>query len=160
VESAAMILRVAVCAASAGLLLSGTLGSTPLLADCDSTAPALTAFAFDPMSIDTTLASQPVSCDMTLTDTLSGVAGATCRFTSPDGHYVKSCTASAPATGTPQNGIWSCVVTIPRFAQSGVWTAGLTVVDAVGNRADINPSAGGSPSLLTITSDPDLSRPR
>ncbi|HJQ99896.1 MAG TPA: hypothetical protein VJ826_16390 [Candidatus Polarisedimenticolaceae bacterium] len=134
-------------------------GTTIARADCDTTAPALTAFNFTPTSINTTSASQTVTCTMTLTDALSGVASATCSFTSPDLLHQQSCSAAAPTTGTPQNGTWSCLITFPRYAPSGTWTAGVLATDAVGNLTSVDPNDQGLPSLLTVTSDPDTVAP-
>jgi hypothetical protein len=143
------------------LLVLGGLGASVVRADCDTTAPALTGFSFTPSTINTTSASQTVTCNMTLTDALSGVTGPSCTFTSSDTNYRQSCSAAAPTSGTPQNGTWSCVITFPRYSQSGVWTAGVTAPDAVGNTSPgpIDPGTLGFPSMLTITSDPDLVSP-
>ncbi len=146
-------------AAFAAVFCLAGLGMTPAQAVCDTTAPALTAFSFTPSTINTTSASQTVTCNMTLTDALSGVASASCLFVSPNSDYSQSCNATAPTSGTPQNGVWSCVITFPRYSQSGVWTAFVTTPDAVGNSASIDPSLDGFPSNLTITSDPDLVAP-
>jgi len=148
-------------AAIAAALCFAGLSATPIQAVCDTTAAALTGFNFSPSSINTTLASQTVTCNMTLTDALSGVASATCAFTSPDLQYRQSCTAAAPTSGTPQNGTWSCVITFPRYSQSGVWTARVSAPDAVGNTGfgPIDPSSGGFASTLTVTSDPDIVAP-
>ena len=128
-------------------------------AQCDTTAPALTGFSFTPSSVDTTLASRTVTCNMTLTDALSGVVSAGCRFTTSDFLHTASCSSAAPTSGTPQNGVWSCVVTLPRYAPSGIWDASVTASDAVGNDANIDPSVDGFPSMLSVTSDPDLVAP-
>jgi hypothetical protein len=98
---------------------------------------------------------------MTLTDALSGVASATCTFATSDQAYRQSCTAAAPTSGTPQNGTWSCVITFPRYSQSGVWTATVSAPDAVGNAGlgPIDPSDQGFSSTLTVTSDPDVVTP-
>jgi hypothetical protein len=141
-------------------MLAG-LSSTPGRADCDTTAPALTGFSFTPTAINTTAASQTVTCNMTLTDNLSGVTNPSCTFTSPDTNYRQSCSAAAPTSGTPLNGTWSCVITFPRYSQSGVWTATVTAADAVGNSGlgPIDPSTLGLPSMLTVTSSPDVIAP-
>ena len=147
--------------ALAAVLCFAGLSATPVRAACDTTAAALTGFNFSPSSINTTLASQNVTCNMTLIDALSGVASATCTFTSPDLQYRQSCTAAAPTSGTPQNGTWSCVITFPRYSQSGVWNASVSAPDAVGNSGfgPIDPSDGGFASTLTVTSDPDIVAP-
>lgn len=142
------------------VLLLGGLGGSAARAACDTTAPALTAFSFTPSAINTTAASQSVTCTMTLADALAGVASATCAFTASDMIHRQSCTAAAPTSGTPQNGTWSCVVPFPRYAQSGAWTASVTATDAVGNGVfPIDPLLQGFPSTLTVTSTPDLIAP-
>ncbi len=146
-------------AALATLLCLAGLGRTPAQAVCDTTAPALTAFSFTPLAINTTAASQTVTCNMTLTDALSGVTSASCLVLSPGSVYSQSCNAAALTSGTPQNGVWSCVITFPRYSQSGVWTAIVSAPDAAGNSASIDPSLDGFPSALTITSDPDIVAP-
>ncbi len=148
-------------ASFAALFCLAGLSATPVEADCDTTAAALTGFTIAPSTINTTSASQTVTCNMTLTDALSGVASATCTFTSPDSAYRQSCTAVAPTSGTPQNGVWSCVITFPRYSQSGTWTAGVSAPDAVGNTGfgPIDPSTLGFPSTVTVTSDPDIVAP-
>ncbi|HEX4824430.1 MAG TPA: hypothetical protein VFV19_08960 [Candidatus Polarisedimenticolaceae bacterium] len=133
--------------------------SARALAQCDTTPPALTAFTFSPASIDTTLASQSVMCSMTLTDSPAGTASATCAFTAPDFVHRASCTATTPSSGTVTSGTWSCTVIVPRYSPSGVWTASVTPIDAVGNSASINPAMSGFSSMLTVTSDPDTVAP-
>lgn len=131
----------------------------PARAQCDTSPPALAGFSFNPSSINTTLSSQTVTCTMTLTDALSGVASATCAFTAPDFFHRASCSASLPTSGTPQNGVWSCTMTVPRYSPSGTWTASVSATDYVGNTAQLNPALGGFPTSLTVTSDPDTVAP-
>ena len=130
-----------------------------VLAQCDTTPPALTGFSFSPASIDTTLAAQSVTCNMTLTDAPAGVASATCAFTAPDMFHRASCTATSPSSGTTSNGTWSCSISVPRYSPSGVWTAAVSAVDTVGNSANLNPATSGFPSMLSVTSDPDTVAP-
>lgn len=148
-------------AAFAAVFCLAGLGWTPVLALCDTAAPELTGFSFTPSTINTTSVSQTVTCNMTLTDALSGVASASCAFTSPDQLYQQSCTAAAPSSGTPQNGVWSCVISFPRYSPSGPWTASVSAPDAVGNTGfgPIDPSDLGFPSTLSIASDPDVLAP-
>jgi len=146
---------IAIRVAVAALLFLTGFGGSALLAECDTSVPVLTGFSFNPPAVDTSAGPQNVTCSMTLEDPLSGVANAVLEFTSPDGNSRQSCTAAAPASGTRQNGTWSCVVTLPRYAPAGVWTADGLATDAVGNLALINPASGGFPSLLTVASDSD-----
>lgn len=144
---------------SLAAVLFAAVSWSPARAVCDTTAPDLTGFSFSPSSINTTSASATVACNMTLTDDLSGVATATCSFTAPDFFHSASCSATSPSSGTPLNGVWSCNVTVPRYAIAGTWTASVTATDAVGNTAPLDPSTSGFPSILTVTSDPDTIAP-
>jgi hypothetical protein len=155
-----MKLRESNRAVFAALLLLAGLQWTSVSADCDTTAPVLTAFSFAPTPIDTTLASRTVTCNMTLVDALAGVTSPSCVFTSPDMLHRQSCTAAAPTSGTAQNGVWTCVITFPRYSPSGVWTAIVSAQDAVGNGTfPIDPSLQGLPSMLTVVSNPDSIAP-
>jgi hypothetical protein len=144
---------------SAFLLVAG-LAVAPLQADCDTTAPVLANFSFTPTAIDTTLASQNVTCTITLTDALSGVTGPSCTFTNSDQLHQQSCNATL-TSGDSHVGIWSCVITFPRYTPSGQWTASVTAPDAVGNTGlgPIYPEDQGLPFLLTVTSNSDLIAP-
>jgi hypothetical protein len=154
---------------AAGVVFAALAGfaSTPLFAACDTTAPVLTGFNVGPSSIDTTSSSQTVTCSMTLTDDLSGVGAFSCELappaTSNEKFILPYCTALAPSSGTPRNGVWSCTITLPRYSHSGVWTVRQAFAqDAVGNPIVYTASqlaALGYPSSLTVTSDADNSPP-
>ena len=142
---------------------------TPLFAACDTTTPVLTAFSISPATIDTTLSSQDVTFSMTVTDDLSGVANAEFAITAPATTTEKfvtpppNCIAYAPSSGTPRSGVWSCVITIPRYSHAGTWTiVQAYATDGVGNHFAYNASALtalGFPSTVTVTSDPDTLPP-
>jgi len=144
---------------SLAFALFAVASASPVHAVCDTTAPDLTGFSFSPSSINTTSASATVNCNMTLIDDLSGVASATCSFTAPDFFHSASCSASSPSSGTPLNGVWSCAITVPRYALDGDWTASVTAIDAVGNTGYLDPLSSGFASTLAVTSDPDLLAP-
>jgi hypothetical protein len=129
------------------------------LADCDIAAPVLTAFTIVPSSVNTTATSQIVTCNMTFTDNLSGVASAECGFTPPGANYEEVCDATAPSSGTALNGVWSCSINVPRYAPAGIWTADVSAVDAVGNQALIDLTETAFPYMLSVTSDPDTVAP-
>jgi hypothetical protein len=152
-----------------GVVLAALAGfaRTPLFAACDTTAPVLTGFNVGPSTIDTTSSSQDVTCSLTVTDDLSGVAGFSCQLAPPPPEGPKfqrpHCIATAPTSGTPRNGVWSCVMTMPRYSHAGVWTVSQVVaLDAVGNKIVYTSSqlvGLGYPSSLTVTSDPDTLPP-
>jgi len=133
----------------------------PAQAQCDTVEPAFTAFGFTPNAINTTAASANVTCTITVTDALSGVATAGCMFQSPSFQHTASCSSAAPISGTRQNGVFSCVVTLPRYAESGTWLANLSATDQVGNAAQLSwfQFPVGFPMNLSVTSDPDLAAP-
>jgi hypothetical protein len=147
-------LVVAALAAFAGSAL-------PASAQCDTADPAFTSFGFAPTAINTTAASQNVTCTIAATDALSGASQVGCYFMSPSFQKTVACTGSMLTSGTPQNGVWSCTATFPRYSETGTWKAGLTASDAVGN--DISLSffqlPVGFPTDLTVTSDPDVVAP-
>ena len=144
---------------SSALLL--TLAAGPARAQCDTVEPAFTAFGFTPSSVNTTAAAVPVTCTITVTDALAGVASAGCMFQSPTFQHTASCSSAAPTSGTRQNGVFSCVVTLPRYAESGTWLANLSATDQVGNEAQLSwfQFPVGFPMNLSVTSDPDLAAP-
>ena len=141
------------------------LASSPVLAECDTAPPTFTAFSFTPSSVNTTASSQNVTCTMTVTDPLSGADSVGCTFYSPSFAKVVSCAATTPSSGTPQNGTFSCVVTLPRYAEAGSWAAALSADDVVGNSRSLNSVFDplnwppGFPTTLTVTSDPDTVPP-
>jgi len=133
-----------------------TLASAPV----DSTAPVVTDFDFNPKSVDTATGSAIVSCTIDVTDDLSGVKYVVCDFNSPSFIQGQSCTAEAPASGTPSNGTYSCSVAIPHSSEGGIWKAEIEVYDSVGNAlqadsatlatlgfpTDLDVACGGGPS--------------
>ena len=134
-------------------------GLAPVRAACDTTPPALTDFSFTPSSIDTTTAAQNVTCNMTVTDDLAGVTAATCTFLSPSFVQSRSCTATTPSSGTPTSGVFSCVISFPRYAAAGIWMAQVVLADGVTNSQAIFPQFQALPFQLTVTSDPDTIAP-
>lgn len=141
------------------VVLCGMGAVVPALALCDTTAPNLTGFSFTPTSINTTSASQTVTCNMTVTDDLAGVSEATCTFQPPTFFPSRSCTATAPSSGTTTNGTYSCVITFPRYSAAGTWTAQVHLSDAVTNQKTVFPQFQGLPFQLSVTSDPDTIGP-
>ena len=149
--------------ACALLLVALGWGAAPVLADCDVAPPQLIDFDFSPAVIDVSAGPTGVTCDITLTDTLSGVAEATCSFRAPGFLQFQSCTATAPSVGDRNNGIFSCTVAIPRYAESGTWRASLTAVDETGNVLAVSDAELEFllmlPVNLTVASIPDVTPP-
>jgi hypothetical protein len=120
--------------------------------DPDTVAPALGTFSLVPGSVNVSASSQTVVCNMALTDAKSGVAIASCQLAAPDSEQTAACGSSAPASGTRNNGTFSCTLTIPRFADAGTWIPQVLAIDQAGNF----PAAPYMPaSSLTVTSSPE-----
>lgn len=128
-------------------------------ADCDTLAPSLASFSFTPSSVNVSSADRTVACTMVLTDALSGVDFVSVSFGSPSGNQGQACLASAPASGTPNNGTYQCTVTIPKWSEAGTWTtAAISIRDEVGNVRVLATSdliAAGFPTNLGVTANPD-----
>jgi hypothetical protein len=156
-----MCTRAAIRVALAFLTLIASVGMSARAA-CDTAYPVLTNLSLSPLTVDTTLSSQQVTCSMTLTDDLSGVASTTCQISPSPIANVKfdspSCTLTAPSSGTPRNGVWSCGMTLPRYSHSGVWTVTkATAVDGAGNAFSF---IGQSVfPTVSVISDPDTTPP-
>ncbi len=127
----------------------------------DVVAPAITAFSFTPTSVNVSSGSAVVTCNATITDALSGVNFFNCAFgadtpTPSEDTHGMGCNAMAPTTGTRNNGTWSCSITVPRYAQSGNWTASAFVFDNMNNFTTTTPAP---PPKLVVTSTPDVTPP-
>lgn len=137
---------------------------TPSVADCDAAAPALTGFDFSPKLIDVGSGPESVTCEMSLTDDVSGVSEVTCTFISPTFVQQRSCTAQAPSSGTRLDGTFSCTVEFPEHVDAGTWSVNaVTAVDAVGRVRSVSTfelqSQGFPTSLSVVSPTPDLSGP-
>jgi hypothetical protein len=145
------------------LLLLSLGGVPPILADCDVAAPQLVGFSFSPAVIDVSAGPAGVTCDITLSDALSGVAEATCSFRAPGFLQVQSCTALAPSAGDRNNGVFSCTVDVPRYAESGTWRASMMTTDSAGNTLFVSDAELEFvlflPVNLTVASTPDVMPP-
>jgi hypothetical protein len=102
-------------------------------------------------------AAQTVACNMTLTDAKSGVASAFCQLAAPDSEQAVACGSNAPASGTRNNGVFSCNVTVPRYADAGTWTPIVFASDLVGNFT--NPPFFPSATLAVTSVPEDLTPP-
>jgi hypothetical protein len=132
--------------------LQGFASALTITSDPDTVAPALGVFSLVPGSVTVSAASQNVTCNMALTDAKSGVAQATCALQAPDSEQTVGCASAAPASGTRNNGTFSCVITVPRYADAGTWVPTVFAVDQVGNFT--NPPAMPA-ATLTVTSVPE-----
>lgn len=144
-------------------VLVALLALSPASAECDLETPVLAGFDFDPAAVDVSTGSSPVTCTMTVTDDLAGVAEATCSFAGPFFLQAHECTATTPASGSRTNGTFECTVTIPQYSNAGTWSADVRLIDAVGNErpySSFELSGAGFPSQLSVSSVPsDITAP-
>lgn len=108
-----------------------------------------------PPQVDVTSAPVSLTVSAQLTDAQSGVARFDVGLRAPDGKTSVSCSANAPTSGTPADGIWQCTLTIPKGAQPGNWSIAIRAIDAA-----FNTYASISPSTLTVVNTaPDITPP-
>jgi len=144
------------------VLLLPAAGTLPAAAQCDTSPPAVTSFTLSPTSVNTTSASQNVTCTVGLTDSPAGVAAVTCALQWTDGESLfqtQSCSSTTPFSGTAQNGTWRCTITMPRYSAQGTWDAQVTAADAVTNGKSFLSFELPGTTFITVTSDPDLIAP-
>ena len=129
----------------------------------DTDPPVLTDFDFNPKSVDVSTQSQEVNCSAAVSDSGVGTAEVTCIFWSPSGGQVESCRATAPSSGDTFDGVWSCNVTIPQFAEPGAWYVwSVNTTDGLNARNYRTPelqTLGFPTQLDVISADPDVEAP-
>jgi probable HAF family extracellular repeat protein len=122
-------------------------------AQSDTTPPDLTGLSFSPTSVDVTSAPAAVTVNIGAHDAGSGVDWATMTLSSPSRGQSASCGSSVPSSGTINDGVFSCQLTINKGAEPGVWSTSLIRLDDVtGNIAF--PSSAAFPATVTVTSIP------
>jgi len=128
----------------------------------DVTPPTLTAFSFDPTSIDTTSSEATVTVSMSMADDLSGISYGDVVFSSPSGGQVRSCNPEIPPAGTLSFAT-KCNVVFPPFGKGGAWTVSDVILsDVVGNTRRLGVSdlqAAGFPEALNVVSTQDVTPP-
>jgi hypothetical protein len=125
--------------------------------DPDVVYPDITALSITPTAVDVSTGARTLTCTMTLTDAKSGVAEARC-FLNIGNAYYDYCDSSTPQSGTRQNGVFECAITMPQYAAAGVWAAEVTLRDVVGNAVQFDAAAlqsKGLPVDVTVTSNPE-----
>ncbi len=116
----------------------------------DTVAPQLTSLDAAQTAVDTSSAPVSVVLNGTFTDNLSGFGSAYFHYTSPTGNQVIEGTLSA--TGSNVSG----AVQFPQYAETGEWTATVTLIDLATNSASYTSSelASLGDSAITISSSP------
>jgi hypothetical protein len=127
----------------------------------DTTPPQLTGISFAPATINVSAGTAAVVVTATITDNLAGTNGGTAVFDSPSGAQVRSVFISRIA-GDSLNGTYRGTLTIPQFAESGVWKLRVILSDLVGNTITLtaaNLQTLAFPTDLTVMSVPDTEAP-
>lgn len=133
--------------------------------DSDTTPPALTSMTLVTPSIDVTLGPQVVTFHLSATDDLSGIQSVGVYLTSPtSAQSAQGYGYWWSPTGPVLDGALDVAVTIPRYAQAGVWTVNsVTLWDSAGNHSTYPGSvlaAAGYPTTVTVVdATPDLDAP-
>lgn len=144
-------------------LLFGSGANSPLRAQTsDTLPPQLVSMTFSPPTVDVTLSAQMVTFQIAATDNLSGLRSAQVDLRSPSG--IQFASGSGTLQGNPLSGTLVANVTIPRYAEPGLWSISLLRIwDAVGNTLVLSQQALvdlGYPVLIEVIDlTPDLIPP-
>ena len=141
----------------------GGTGVNTFAGNCDGTAPALTAFAISPTSIDTAAQSRTVGFTLTLTDDAAGVDPAASRVIvhGPSGDPTFSGGVER-VSGNDLNGDYTAAIQLPRFSAQGMWTVEVQLADQSGNSVTITTAqlaTAGRPNSFHQTGAGDDSGP-
>lgn len=148
-----------------GLGAAGFPTDLQVTSDADVSGPVLDGFDIDPTSIDVSSSEDVVSCTMTVSDAPAGVQRASCEIGRLDGFdfLAHDCTASAPASGTRQDGVFRCNVVVPASSSGGTWQVqSVSLIDEVGNPTDLTTAdltASGFPTDVDVTCEGGAGEP-
>ena len=127
------------------------------LAATDTTPPVLAGLSFTPSAVTVTSSPAQVVVDLHITDNQAGFSSGFVQFQSPSGLLNPGATIrQLPISGTPTDGNYQAVITIPQNAEAGTWT--LTTVslrDGSNNVVVLGTSdvlAKGFPTTILVSS--------
>jgi titin len=104
----------------------------------DTDAPTLVSVSAAPAEVDTTSGPATVMVNARITDAQSGLSmyQSSVTFRSPSGGQTLKGYIGNPLSGTTRDGRYQITVTVPRYAEPGLWRlSGVELVDQVGNKA-------------------------
>jgi hypothetical protein len=125
----------------------------------DRTPPHLAGLAFSPGQVDVTAEARTVEFSVHATDGGSGVTAVLAGFDPPVTGYGAWCLAAdggdgGLVSGTAEDGVWRCSVTVPMGAVPGTWPLPQVILsDAAGNQVGYPAgelAAAGHPNSLTV----------
>src|SRR2546425_2020676 len=139
-----------------------------LQAQSDTQPPRLTGLTLDPGNVNVTNSSQIVTLQLHLLDDLSGIDGTSANrvgvtLTSASGNQVVS-GLSQPQSGVILDGVFQVPVTIPRYAEPGMWRiTSVRLRDNVGNSFSLDNAAliaAGQMNMVQVQDgNPDTAPP-
>jgi hypothetical protein len=130
-------------------------------AKSDTEAPQLQSLSWTPSSVNTSAGAQTITVTARITDDLSGFdvgpnythGSMQVRFVSPSNSQIVDASVSELVSGLPVDCIVRGTVTLPAFAESGIWTVQyVNFSDQVGNSRSLNSSqlaSAGFPTTFT-----------
>jgi hypothetical protein len=117
-------------------------------------APTIDRLTVAPCLVDLSGNEVTVLFTLNARDLQAGISRAVLSGTTPAG-VRPSCSVTAPASGTSQDGSWQCSWVLNRYAEPGVWAARAAVFDSAGNQ-DTAIAALTVVKALSDTVPPDL----
>jgi hypothetical protein len=128
----------------------------------DGSPPEVLGLAFAPTQVDVTDAAATVLASVRLRDAGSGIdsSGTFISIATSRGHA--SCIARTLASGTRNDGTWTCTIRIPQGAPPGQWTpSGLIAHDFAVNAANLSwdEAARLSPGVTVTNANADVTPP-
>jgi hypothetical protein len=135
------------------IALLATFWTTALFAQSDTIAPILTGLTLSRTTVDVTAAAQTINVTATATDDLSGGSSITVGLTTPSGLVIDTFTGFGLTSGTPLNGTYTGVLSIPRYAVAGSYSLGVYLFDFAGNYRSMTTAelaSAGFPSAITV----------
>ena len=150
------------------LQTAGLAGTLEVSSKPDTEIPVLTSVKVSPSEIDVTDGkAKEVTVTFHATDNLSGVGQAPCQskaiaLTSPNFTHTQGvgyCNKTL-VDGTPQDGTWQAIITIPPFVEPGLWNlSSLWLVDEAGNKSTDALQKSGLKATLKVASKGDTTDP-
>lgn len=135
----------------------------------DRTPPSITSLSFTPSTVRLAGGDVVMTFTVRAVDTESGVGTARVLLSQPGSpagsHPLHRCIADSPVSGTAQDGVWQCTISLNRHLPSGNWSASAILTDRAGNLSTPHPwtefSVAGSlpdavaPGLQSFSLSPD-----
>lgn len=136
-----------------------------ILTVADVTAPSFVSVTITPPSVDVSNGAKTVIVSAQIRDAgRSGVSQFSVTATAPTSGPFATCNpASTLTSGTRDDGVWSCTLTIAKGAVGGDWKIAVAATDAAGNQRALGQAeliaANFSTKFTVVSSSPDVTPP-